>query len=343
MKSSQLALTALFAVAGLRAGAQLSETEKVRNSLLVENKDTVAWIRSGVIQIGANQGFLHNWAAGGEVVSLAVDGLLSANITRLHHRQVWSNSIDASYSLFYAYSNKFVPRKVDDRLDITSKYGTRLDSASNFYFTGLFNFKSQFTRGYDYSIPDWQQSSTSNFMSPGYFTLAAGMEYRKGNTLTLFLSPIAVRMTVAQRKYTLMRPEGAFGVPYGETARTELGAYFSGRYQVDITPGIRYKTRLDLYANYLARDVKDSLGVVVKRDNPGNIDIFWDNLLSFKLGKYINLNIAVTAIYDNDLPFNREYLDANNQPATKPKEPGDELGWVQLKEVMSFGIAYRFH
>jgi len=337
-----IALTALLIAGHIGAQAQLTETDKVRNSLLVDNKDTVAWIRSGVIQVGANQGFLHNWAAGGEVVSLAIDGLLSGNITRLYHRQVWSNSIDASYSLFYAYSNHFVPRKVDDRLDITSKYGTRLDSSSNFFFTGLFNFKSQFTRGYDYSIPDWQQSSTSNFMSPGYFTLAAGMEYRRGNTLTLFLSPAAVRMTVAQKKFTEMRPEGAFGVPYGKTFRAEFGAYFSGRYQVDITPGIRYKTRLDLYANYLAKDQKDSLGAVVKRDNPGNVDIFWDNLLSFKLGRYLNLNIAVTAIYDNDLPYNTDYVDANGQPQVKD-EPGTGLGWIQLKEVMSFGVAYRFH
>lgn len=340
MKVLRLIPAALLLGGAMQAQAQLSETDKVRNSLLVENKDTVAWIRSGLVQVGANQGFLHNWAAGGEVISLAVDGLLSANITRLYHRQVWSNTLDASYSLFYAYSNKFVPRKVDDRLDFTSKYGTRLDSSSNFYLTGLFNLKSQFTRGFDYNRENWQQNPTSSFMAPGYFTLAAGAEYRRGNTLTLFLSPAAVRMTVVQRKYTILRDEGAFGVPKGETFRAELGAYFSGRYQVDITPGIRYKTRLDLYSNYLAKNRTDTGGRTYK-DNPGNIDIFWDNLLSFKLGKYINLNIAVTAIYDNDVPYLRDYQDANGVPQTKD-EPGNGLGWVQLKEVMSFGIAYRF-
>ena len=82
--------------------AQLSETDKVKTSLGVENRDTVAWIRNGVAQLGLNQGFLHNWSAGGEVASLAIDGLLSGNITRLYHNNVWSNSVDASYSLFYA-------------------------------------------------------------------------------------------------------------------------------------------------------------------------------------------------------------------------------------------------
>lgn len=333
---------ALLVASAASAHAQLSETEKIKTSLSVENKDTVAWIRSGVVQAGLNQGFLHNWAAGGEVASLAVDALLSGNITRLYHNHVWSNSLDASYSLFYAYSTGFVPRKVDDRLDFTSKYGARFSGKKNYYFTGLFNFKSQFTRGYDYSVPDWQTFSTSNFMSPGYFTLAAGLEFRRGADVTVFFSPAALRLTLADRKYTIRKPEGAFGIPYGEQSRLELGAYFTARYAHDLSPTVRYKTRVDLYSNYLAKDKKDSMGVVVKKDNPGNIDIFWDNLITIKLGKYINLNLSLTAIYDNDLPYDTEYTDATGIVKTKD-EPGTGLGWWQIKEVMSFGVAYRFH
>lgn len=330
--------------AGNAAFAQLSETDKVKTSLTgTDNKDTVAWLRSGVFQIGLNQGYLHNWAAGGEVVSLAVDGLLSGNITRLYHNHVWSNSIDASYSLFYAYSNQFVPRKVDDRLDITSKYGIKWKAKKHYYFTGLFNFKSQFTRGYDYSVPDWQTFSTSNFMSPGYFTLAAGLEFRSGTAVSFFFAPAALRLTIADQKYTIRKPEGAFGIPYGKQSRLELGAYFTGRYSRDLSPNVAYKTRLDLYANYLARDKKDSLGNVVKKDNPGNIDIFWDNLISIKLGKYFNLNFALTAIYDNDIPYDSEYTDAATGQQKTKDEPGTGLGWWQIKEVMSFGFAYRFH
>jgi hypothetical protein len=341
MKSLYIAALLLL---GNTAFAQLSETEKVKTLLAgTDNKDTIAWVRSGVFQVGLNQGYLHNWAAGGEVVSLAVDGLLSGNITRLYHNQVWSNTLDAAYSLFYAYSNHFVPRKVNDRLDFTSKYGVRLKNRKHYYLTGLFNFKSQFTRGYDYSVPDWQTFSTSNFMSPGYFTLAAGLEYRGGATISVFFSPAALRLTVADQKYTIRKPEGAFGIPYGKQSRMELGAYFTGRYTRDLTPSINYKTRLDLYANYLAKDRKDTLGNVVKKDNPGNIDVFWDNLVSIKLGKYFNLNIALTAIYDNDIPYDSQYEDATTGQLVSKDEPGTGLGWWQVKEVMSFGFAYHFH
>ena len=60
-----------------------------------------------------------------------------------------------------------------------------------------------------------------------------------------------------------MSPEGAFGVPYNKTTYFQLGAYFSGRYGVSLSKKMIYKTRLDLYANYLAKDTKDSTGKVV--------------------------------------------------------------------------------
>lgn len=339
----QTLLAALLIACAHSASAQLSETEKVRKSLSVEGRDTVAWLHTGVVQLGLNQGFLHNWAAGGEIVSLAVDGLVSANLTRLYHRQVWSTSLDAAYSLFYAYSNEFVPRKVDDRIDLTSKYGLRVAGKKHYYLTGLFNFKSQFTTGYDYTLPDWEEQPTSNFLSPGYFTLAAGMEYRGGENASIFFSPAALRLTVADKMFTLRDPAGAFGIEYGKTQRWELGAYFTARFQRKLSENVSWKTRLDLYSDYLARDKKDSLGNVVSHDNPGNIDIFWDNLISVKLGKYFNLNFVLTAIYDNDIPYSDEYFDATTGTMQKKDEPGTGLGWWQVKEVMSFGVVYHIH
>jgi hypothetical protein len=340
MHKKIIGLTAAGFLAGAAASAQISETDNVKKNLSYESKDTVAWTRRGLFQIGLNQGFLHNWAAGGEVASLQADALFSGNITRLYHKTVWSNTLDANYSLFYAYSNRFVPRKVDDRVDFTSKFGSRIDT-SNFFITGIFNFKSQFTKGFDYSVPEWDTFSTSNRFSPAYLTLGAGMEYRRGAALSLFFSPAAARVTLASKYYTSRRPEGAFGIEYNKKARFELGAYFSGRYQHEFSKNISYKTRVDLYANYLAKDKKDSLGVVVAKDNPGNIDILWDNLVQVKLGKYFALTLALTMIYDNDIPYSRNYMDGSGALVDKD-EPGTSFGWWQMKQVMNLGFIYKF-
>jgi len=326
----------------MQAEAQLTQTDDLKKSLLLENKDTVMWVRGGVFNVGLNQGFLHNWAAGGEVASLTVNGQFSGFLNRVMHRHIWTNNLDMTYGLFYGYSNGFVPRKIDDRIDFTSKYGVKIGKEKNFYLAGLFNFKSQFTKGYDYSAPNWDSFSTSKFLSPAYFTAAVGLEYRKGNALSLFFSPLAARITVADRYYTSMKPEGMFGVAYNETSRFELGAYFTGRYQTEVSKKILFKTRVDLYANYLARDKKDSLGVVVKEDHPGNIDILWDNFFSYKMSKHLSLTLAATFIYDNDLPYQTAYTDATSGNTTEKDEPGKELGWWQVKQVLAVGIEYRF-
>lgn len=334
----KLVAAALLTVLSVKANAQLSKADEIKKALATTNKDTVAWIWGGFVTLGVNEGFLHNWAAGGELASFSANGIFSGHLDHLAHREIWANNLDISYGLNYNYSTSFIPRKTDDRIDFTSKYGRRIDTNGNFYMSGLFNFKSQITEGYDYTKPDWQHHPpTTKFFSPGYFTLAAGVEYRQGSDISLFVSPIAARMTVADKYFTTLTPQGAYGIEYGKTKRYELGAYVSGRYATKLCKNIRYKTRLDLYSNYLAKDSKDSLGNVVRRDNPGNIAVLFDNLFDFKLGKWVNATIGITAIYDNALPYNKN--DANSQPK---QDPGRDLGWMQLKQVFAFGIEYKF-
>jgi len=334
-------LLTIACLVGLSAQAQVEKTDEWKKQLSTENKDTVAWIRGGVFSVGLNEGFLHNWAAGGEVVSMTVNGQFNGYLNRIMHHHIWTNNLDMTYGLFYAYSNAFIPRKIDDRIDFTSKYGVQIGESKNFYLAGLFNFKSQFTKGYDYSVPNWDSFATSEFLSPAYFTGAIGVEYRRGSNVSLFLSPIAARITLADREFTSMAPEGAFGVAYNETSRFELGAYFSGRYQTEISKRLLFKTRVDLYMNYLAKDKKDSTGMVVAKDNPGNIDVLWDNFVSYKMNKYLSLTLAATFIYDNDIPYQDRYLNSAGEIIIKD-EPGTSLGWWQVKQVLAIGLEYRF-
>ena len=338
----KLILATSIALLGIsQANAQVTKTDEIKKALETTNKDTVAWVHGGVLNIGANEGFLHNWAAGGELASMTVNGIFSGYLNRIYHRVVWSNNLDMTYGLNYTYSSGFKPRKTDDRIDFTSKYGINVDTNGNFFFTGLFNFKSQFTKGYDYSLPRWDTTSTSKFFSPAYFTVAVGMEYREGTRLSLFLSPAAGRLTLVDKIYT-QGEKGAFGVPQYKTSLYQFGAYFSGRYVWEISKSTVFKTRADLYCNYLAKDTKNDSGMVIKKDNPGNISILFDNLLSYKISKYFNMTVGLTMIYDNNNPYSKTYVDATGASIAK-NEPGEDLGWLQLKQIFTFGLEYKFH
>jgi hypothetical protein len=330
-------------LSGIAANAQLSYGDELsKKQAETKNVDTVAWVYTGVANLGFNQGILHNWAAGGELASLTVNGLFNGSLIHYHNRSIWTNNLDAAYGLFYAYSNSFVPRKTDDRIDLTSKYGYRISDSSDLYLTGLFNAKSQFTKGYNYDAPEWDTFSTSTFLSPLYLTLAPGIEYRKGSQISVFFSPAAARATFVSKYYTDRDPQGAFGVQNGKTFRFELGAYVTARYVKEITKNITYRSRVDLYSNYLAKNTVEN-GVIIKKDNPGNIDILLDNFISFKFYKYFSVNFGIVAMYDNDVPYSRTYTDASGAIVEKDEPKTMKgLGWWQVKQVLSFGFNYKF-
>jgi hypothetical protein len=338
MKKIFLAAAILLAQA---AFAQVHEADKLYTDqkYASENKDTIAWIKNATINLGGNQTFLHNWAAGGELASLILNGRIDANALRYYKRHIWSNNLLMAYGVQSNYSTNFDPRKIDDRIDFTSKYGYRLAPESNWYITGLLNARTQFTKGYtNYDMDNWRDSSTSNFLSPLYLMVSPGIEYRRGEVFSVFFSPVAARMTFVNRFYTLQSEQGAYGVKYGETTRTELGAYLSARYTKEITKALIWKSRLDLYSNYLAKDVKNDLGEVVKKDNPGNIDIMFDNILTYQFLKYFNVGFTLTAIYDNDIPYKATYDNNGNQI----KEPIGRLGWWQVRQGFTLGFVYNF-
>lgn len=340
MKKNAIVLLALCAATVSKAQV-LTDAEKAKPVLqtLVE-KDTTYWTYGGVFNLGGNQGILHNWAAGGELASFTVNGIFNGFTTFVSGKNIWANNLDLNYGLNYTYSNKFVPRKTDDRIDFTSKYGRMVSKNARWFATGLFNFKSQFTKGYDYSLPDWQKKPTSQFLSPAYLTLAPGIEYRRNNNFTVFFSPIAARLTLVDTKYTSLNPQGAFGVPFGKSSRFELGAYFSARYFTEISKTVSFRTRLDLYSNYLAKDVKDDMGNVVRKDNPGNVTVLSDNLMVFKFNKHLNVSFGLVLMYDNAVPYADTYVDGAGKVQPK-NEPFQEFGWVQVRQNLQFGIEYK--
>ena len=102
-----------------------------------------------------------------------------------------------------------------------------------------------------------------------------------------------------------------------------------------------FKTRLDLYSDYLAKDTKDSTGAVIKKDSPANIQVLFDNLLTWKISKYFNLTVGLTLMYDNNIPYVSTVVNSAGQTVSND-QPGNGLGWVQLKQIFTFGMEYKF-
>ena len=314
--------------------AQTSNNQAVEDGLKIKNKtDKEGWTTKGILNVGFNQGMLENWAAGGERMSLAVNGVFNGSAVNKNGNKLWENTLDMFYGLNYVASNAFIPRKIDDRIDFSSRYGVKPESwtnkkfLQNVYLMGLARFQTQFSKGYNYADPNWRTVNNgegiSNFLSPLFGTFGIGAEYRKNN-FSVFVSPATARIIMADAVHTSLSPDGAFGIDSGETFAFQFGAYLTARYNVDITKRVNYSTRLDLYSNYL--------------NEPDHIDILWDNIIAFKISEALGGSLGVTMVYDHDVPG--QYVEDTDGDGINDQR--GSLGWTQLKQVLNLGLQYKF-
>lgn len=266
------------------------------------------WKTGGLYNLNFNQAALSNWAAGGDKSALSLSTLLSLYAYYQDGRRSWDNSLNLAYGI--TNTTSLGTRKTDDRVDLVSKYG--YDVGKKWYLSGLFNFRTQFSKGYNYTDKN-NKILTSDAFAPAYFLLSAGMDYKPNDNFSLFLSPATARILVVSNDS--LAGVGAFGVDSGKHSRFELGAFASINYKTNFSKTSGYTGRLDLFSNYLR--------------NPQCIALYMTNILAVKVTSLISMNLSVTLIYDNDVK--------------SVKSDGTVGGpALQLQEVMGIGLAYKF-
>lgn len=268
----------------------------------------MTWKTGGLYNLTFNQAALSNWAAGGDKSALSLNTLLNLYAFYTNGRRSWDNMLLMAYGL--AQTTSLGTRKTDDRIDLTSKYG--YDLGKKWYLTGLFDFRTQFAKGYNY--PDAHTKIlTSDFAAPAYVLLSLGMDYKPTNNFSLFLSPITARELIVNNDS--LAAVGAFGVDSGKKTRFELGAYVSINYSSNLSKTASYTGRLDLFSDYL--------------HHPQNIALYMTNVLNVKVTSIISINLALTLIYDDNIKSVK-----SNGTAGGPA--------LQLQEVLGIGVAYKF-
>lgn len=277
------------------------------------------WQFGGLVGLNLSQSTYSNWAAGGEN-SLSYTALFNAFSIYTKDKSRWSSTLDLAYGQSrIGDGGPF--RKIDDRIEFNTKYGYEL--SEEFFLTALLNFRTQFDKGYN--LPN-DSVHFSEFMSPGYLTLALGLDYIPNDNFSAMLSPVSTKMTFVTNQR--MADDGDFGVEPaeyndegakiqdGENFRFEFGATFIARYNNSFAnESIMFSTKLQLFSNYL--------------EKPENIDVNWEGLLSFKINDFLNASIAAQVIYDDDIRITEV---EDGEIRTGPR--------TQYRQVLSIGLAY---
>ncbi|MCF8296043.1 MAG: DUF3078 domain-containing protein [Saprospiraceae bacterium] len=301
--------------------SQITDVEKKLKTIKTDTAD--GWKKGGTITLNLTQVSLSNWSAGGQN-TISANGLINLFATYKKEKGVWENYLDIGYgSIKQSENQKWW--KSDDKIDLTSKYGQK--AFSNFYYAALLNFKTQMDAGYKY--PD-DSTKISDLLAPGYLVAAIGMDYKPNDNLTAFFAPITGKTTYVNDLE--LADAGAYGVEpavydtagnmlsRGKTHRNEFGGYIRLFYKLDVMKNVNLTTKLDLFSNYL--------------ENPQNIDVSWEVLVSMKINKYISATITTHLLYDDDTDIAIE-TDA----AGKPIKVGPR---TQFKEVLGVGFSYKF-
>jgi hypothetical protein len=298
------------------ANGQVTDPEK---TLRAVTTDTInGWRTGGVFSLTLAQTSLTNWVSGGQN-SFAVNGLFSGFANLKKGKSAWDNSLDIGYGMIK--QGKEANRKTDDKIDILSKYGR--EAFKNVYYSALFNFKTQLTPGYNY--PDVTHKISTRF-APAYLTLALGLDYKPDPYFSMFVAPVTGKFTFVTDPD--LSEQGAFGVTPGEKSRSELGGYLRAVYSKndfknEFLKNVSFTTKLDLFSNYA--------------ENPQNIDVSWETLITMKINKYLSVNFNTHLIYDDDIFVPK---DKNNNGTLEDGEGVKSL--VQFKEIFGVGFAYKF-
>ncbi|MEI9943919.1 MAG: DUF3078 domain-containing protein [Chitinophagaceae bacterium] len=282
MRKLILPVVLLISISGLGQDKTIKQLKDAsEKSIKKDAADTTVktWKTGGIYSINLSQGSLNNWAAGGDEFSLSLNSLLSVFAFYKKDRNSWDNTLD--FNLGYVKTTSLGSRKNDDRIDILSKYGYALNPKLN--VAGLFNFRSQFFKGYTYA--DDKKTFSSAFLSPAYILLSPGLDYKPNSDLSIFVSPATIRWIIV--KDDSLSARGLYGVDSGKHSISEFGAFASINYMKQFNSIVSYKGKLDLFSNY--------------KKNPQNIDIYFTNALNIKLSKVLSATWSVDMIYDDDV------------------------------------------
>lgn len=292
----------------------------ILSSFSLFSQDTIRvgnWEITGKISMNLSQSYFANWSAGGTSSMTPIGRFtMSANLNKNRHS--WTNWVDLAlgYSLFLDVD----PLKTDDKIEYISSY--RYELHKHWYFTVMGKFASQFAKGYDYSLDS--TNYISKFMAPAYIDIGPGIMYKPTDWFFVNLAPVTPAWIIVNDQG--LADIGSYGlepavydtngnvITHAKKVKMMFGAKLMMVLQKEVYKNITLGTKLELFSDYL--------------NNPQNIDVNWQVLISLKVNDWLNVDIQTTLLYDDDIMI----LDKDGNIGPR----------VQFRELLMLSVGYAF-
>ncbi len=337
-----LTLLAMVSPALLRAQDQVvsgmkSESQRASFEDTTYKYNARGWRKGGLFTLNFAQGNSSNWAAGAEKSSFAVAGMATLFAQKRKGEFFWNNTLDLAYAMQRTSSQG--TRKTDDKIDFYSKVGKDLNA--KWAVAGVFNLRTQFSAGYDYDyLGKGLKRRISDFFAPAYLLVSPGIEWKPTSYFNILFSPISARwVLVTNDPYSYyyeggvdpdnLEPEKPLAALYGVNAERKVsfqaGAFLSANFFKEVLKNVTYKSRLDLFSNYLG--THDPITDAKVSAKPKNVDVFWTNAVVMKVNKWLGVTYSLDLIYDDDV---RQF------------GPNGTSAGTQIRSLLGVGLTTKF-
>ena len=194
----------------------------------------------------------------------------------------------------------------EDLLQVNSTFGYK--AARNWYYSITGQFKTQVLNAY---TPNTDKR-TASFLSPADLNLGLGMTYNHTNAKKTFvfdasISPLSFNMKICTAPNDKLAHSN-FGIDPDKNFAIEIGSSAEAKMTWKICDNISWRSRLFFFTDY------------------SYLQADWENTIAFDINRYLTTQIFVHARYDTSTPA------VENAKWHK----------LQLKEILSFGVAYKF-
>lgn len=273
-------------------------TDSVNAQTIVVPDTLVGWNQTWVANLNGSQASYSNWSEGGVNT---ISGTASTVFTRMYRKEQYTFGFRTN--LRYGQSRiDGRTRKSDDLISIRLRSTYDLQEDSKVAAYGAIQFRTQFADGYEYDAKvAGGDSLISGFFSPAYLTEGAGLEYNANPSLQMEAG-LALKQTFISDGD--LSPN--YGLPQGDTFRSEGGLTTGISFQNKIAENIQYSSNLETFTSFT---------------NPvSETDVFWANELVGQINSLISASFQFEMRYDND--FSSE---------------------VQIKQVLSAGISVNLY
>lgn len=265
------------------------------------------WIHTIDGSLQFSQAYIsENWYQGGDN-NLNILGNFTWNVAlnqNAHPNLLFDNTVQYKIGLSSAPQDSLRNYSIsEDLLQVNTKFGYK--AIRNWYYSLTMQFKTQLLNNYAAN----SNTLNASFLTPGELNLGLGMTYGTKSkngyaTFDLSIAPLSYNLKIC-RENDRVDPT-SMGVDAGKHVKGAPGSNIEAKLTWAITPTISWSSRIYAFTDY----------DYVQGD--------WENTFNFSINKYLSTQLYLHLRYDDSTETTSKWGD-----------------W-QMKEILSFGLKYRF-